>query len=75
MRSPEPPSKGGGSASRSARASGRPSLTSRAAVLAIVVGVLAVSYAYPLRAWYDQHSRRNALEQESAELRASMARQ
>jgi len=41
-------------------------------VLAIVVGVLAVSYAYPLRAWYDQHSRRSALEQESTELRESI---
>ena len=71
-RNPKPPSKGGGTASRSARTAGRPSLTSRAAVLAIVVGVLAVSYAYPLRAWYDQHSRRSALEQESAELRASI---
>jgi Septum formation initiator len=37
-----------------------------------VLGVLAVSYAYPLRAWYDQHTRRSALEQESAELRESI---
>jgi cell division protein FtsB len=62
----------GGTTGRPPRGAGRPSLTSRAAILAIVVGVLAVSYAYPLRAWYDQHSRRNALEQESAELRASI---
>jgi cell division protein FtsB len=41
-------------------------------VLAIVVGVLAVSYAYPLRAWYDQHSRRSALEQETTSLRGSI---
>ena len=41
-------------------------------MLALVLGVLAVSYAYPLRAWYDQHSRRSALEQESAELSASV---
>jgi cell division protein FtsB len=41
-------------------------------VLALVLGVLAVSYAYPLRAWYDQHTRRSALEQESAELRTSI---
>ena len=40
---------------RSTRTSGRGSFTSRAAVLALVLGVLAVSYAYPLRAWYDQH--------------------
>jgi cell division protein FtsB len=57
---------------RSTRTSGRGSFTSRAAVLALVLGVLAVSYAYPLRAWYDQHSRRSALEQESAELSASV---
>jgi len=42
-------------------------------VLALVLGVLAVSYAYPLRAWYDQHSQRAALEQEAAELRTSVA--
>lgn len=41
-------------------------------MLALVLGVLAVSYAYPLRAWYDQHTRRSALEQESAELRTSI---
>ena len=51
---------------------GRISLTSRAAVLALVLGVLAVSYAYPLRAWYDQHTRRSALEQEAAQLEASV---
>jgi cell division protein FtsB len=51
---------------------GRVSLTGRAAVLALVLGVLAVSYAYPLRAWYDQHTRRSALEQEAAELQASV---
>ena len=58
-----------GPSTRNAR---RGSFTSRAAVLALVLGVLAVSYAYPLRAWYDQHTRRSALEQESAELRASV---
>jgi cell division protein FtsB len=73
VRGSEPLSRrGGGTSSSPARTSGRPSLTSRAAVLALVVGVLAVSYAYPLRAWYDQHTRRGALEQESAELSASI---
>ncbi|MGH8775211.1 MAG: FtsB family cell division protein, partial [Jiangellaceae bacterium] len=59
----------------SAKASVRPraSLTSRAAVLALVLGILAVSYAYPLRAWYDQHTRRAGLEQEAVELRDSVA--
>jgi Septum formation initiator len=37
-----------------------------------VAGVLAVSYAYPLRAWYDQHTRRSALEHESAQLTESI---
>jgi cell division protein FtsB len=50
----------------------RVSLTSRAAVLALVLAVLAVSYAYPLRAWYDQHTRQSALEREAAELRTSV---
>jgi hypothetical protein len=34
--------------------------------------VLAVSYAYPLRAWYDQHTQRVALEQEAEQLRESV---
>ena len=58
--------------SRTRGSRSRISLTSRAAVLALVLGVLAVSYAYPLRAWYDQHTRRSALEQEAAELEASV---
>jgi cell division protein FtsB len=41
-------------------------------LLALVLGVLALSYAYPLRAWYDQHTRRSALEQEASDLRASV---
>jgi cell division protein FtsB len=56
------------------RSGRRGSVTSRAAVLALVLVLLAVSYAYPLRAWYDQHTRRSALEQESAELHASIDR-
>lgn len=51
----------------------RASLTGRAAVLALVLGVLAVSYAYPLRAWYDQHRERVALREEAAYLEASVA--
>jgi len=42
-------------------------------VLALVVAVLAVSYAYPLRAWYDQHRERSALEAEAARLEAEVA--
>ena len=68
-----PAQRGGAASGRSTRGAGRPSLTGRAAALAIVAAVLAVSYAYPLRAWYDQHTRRNALEQEAAELRESIA--
>jgi cell division protein FtsB len=41
-------------------------------VLALVFGVLAVSYAYPLRAWYDQHTQRAALEQEASQLHKSV---
>lgn len=44
-------------------------MTGRAAVLTLVVAVLLVSYAYPLRTWYEQHNERSALEQEAAELR------
>ena len=51
----------------------RASLTGRAAVLALVLGVLAVSYAYPLRAWYDQHQERSALEAEAERLEAEVA--
>jgi cell division protein FtsB len=51
----------------------RASLTGRAAVLALVLGVLAVSYAYPLRAWYDQHQERNALRAEAERLEAEVA--
>jgi cell division protein FtsB len=42
-------------------------------VLALVLGVLAVSYAYPLRAWYDQHTDRAALQEEADDLRQSVA--
>lgn len=50
----------------------RASLTGRAAVLALVLGVLAVSYAYPLRAWYDQHQERTALVEEAERLEAAV---
>lgn len=50
----------------------RPSITSRAAVLALVVAVLLVSYAYPLRTWYEQHRERAALEAEASRLRSSV---
>lgn len=42
-------------------------------MLAIVLGVLAVSYAYPLRAWYDQHQERSALSDETEQLEAELA--
>ncbi|TDC53080.1 septum formation initiator family protein [Jiangella ureilytica] len=51
---------------------GRPSVTGRAAVLALVLAVLLVSYAYPLRAWFDQHRERVELEREQDELTASV---
>ncbi len=51
----------------------RASLTGRAAVLALVLGVLAVSYAYPLRAWYDQHRERTELREEAERLEAEVA--
>ncbi|WP_158542920.1 septum formation initiator family protein [Phytoactinopolyspora halophila] len=55
---------------RTARGSGgRPSVTGRAAVLALVLAVLLVSYAYPLRALFEQHGERAELEQEAEELR------
>jgi hypothetical protein len=50
----------------------RASLTGRAAVLALVLGVLAVSYAYPLRAWYDQHRERAELRAEAERLEAEV---
>ncbi|WP_084469499.1 FtsB family cell division protein [Jiangella gansuensis] len=53
---------------------GRPSVTGRAAVLALVLAVLLVSYAYPLRAWFDQHRERSELQSEAAELEASVER-
>ncbi|HEX2363227.1 MAG TPA: septum formation initiator family protein [Jiangellaceae bacterium] len=71
-RGSESPGLRDGTSHERASRSRNPSFTSRAAVLAIVVGVLAVSYAYPLRAWYDQHSRRSALEQETTSLRGSI---
>ncbi len=51
---------------------GRPSVTGRAAVLALVLAVLLVSYAYPLRAWFDQHRERVELQREQDELTASL---
>ena len=51
---------------------GRPSVTGRAAVLALVLAVLLVSYAYPLRAWFDQHRERVELQREQDELSASV---
>src|SRR5690625_4017831 len=53
---------------------GRPSVTGRAAVLALVVAVLLVSYAYPLRTWWDQHSQQQDLEAESEQLRQEKER-
>ncbi|HSK28151.1 MAG TPA: septum formation initiator family protein, partial [Jiangellales bacterium] len=59
---PPPASRTGGAVGR------RPSVTGRAAVLALVLAVLAVSYAYPLRAWWDQHARVAELEAEQETL-------
>ena len=46
---------------------GRPAFTGRAALLALVLVVLGMSYAYPLRTWLDQRA-------ELAELRTERAR-
>lgn len=54
------------------RPADRPSITGRAALLALVIAVLLVSYAYPLRTWYEQHRERVALEEEMAQLNASV---
>lgn len=76
------PRQGGESANRSGASAGRRagdgparrgSLTGRAAVLALVLGVLAVSYAYPLRAWYDQHRERTELRAEAERLEEEVA--
>ncbi|HEU4492073.1 MAG TPA: septum formation initiator family protein [Jiangellales bacterium] len=42
-------------------------------MLALVLGILAVSYAYPLRAWWEQHSRVAELEAEQESLAAEVA--
>jgi hypothetical protein len=42
-------------------------------VLALVLGILAVSYAYPLRAWWEQHSRVAELEAEQESLTDEVA--
>jgi cell division protein FtsB len=42
-------------------------------LLALVLVVLLVSYAYPLRSWYDQRAERNDLQREASELRQSVA--
>jgi cell division protein FtsB len=46
---------------------GRPTFTGRAALLALVLVVLGMSYAYPLRTWLDQRA-------ELADLRAEQVR-
>lgn len=43
-------------------------------MLALVVAMLLVSYAYPLRTWWEQHSEREALEAEAQELTAELQR-
>lgn len=80
-RSAEPARRGRAGADAGASRGGHPdaapprraSLTGRAAVLALVLGVLAVSYAYPLRAWYDQHGERAELRAEAERLEAEVA--
>lgn len=37
-----------------------------------MVAVLLVSYAYPLRVWFEQHGQRSALEDEAAQLEESV---
>lgn len=78
---PEPTGGGSGGGDRrgtgpggKGRGRGRPSVTSRAAVLALIVAVLLVSYAYPLRTWWDQHSQTQQLENEADRLAQEQAR-
>lgn len=61
-----------GAAAQTVREPLRASMTGRAAILALVLGMLAVSYAYPLRAWYDQHQEREALREETERLEESV---
>ncbi len=50
------------------------SLTGRAAALALVCGVLVVSYAYPLRTWVEQRERISELHAEQARLTVDVER-
>lgn len=43
-------------------------------MLALVVAMLLVSYAYPLRTWWEQHSERDALQAEAGRLEAELQR-
>lgn len=58
--------------SRVPRSAQRPSVTGRAAVLAFVLAVLLVSYAYPLRTWFEQRGERAHLTEEAAQLQQSV---
>lgn len=51
----------------------RPSLTGRAAILALVLAALIVSYASSLKAWSEQRDQIASLEAELAERRANVA--
>jgi len=51
----------------------RPSFTGRAALLALVLTVLGVSFAYPLRTWLEQRSELAALHAERARLELQVA--
>ncbi|AAZ54467.1 conserved hypothetical protein [Thermobifida fusca YX] len=56
-----------------AQASSRPALTSRAAVLALLVCVIALSLAYPLREYIAQRARIAQLKEERARIQESVA--
>src|SRR5690606_2403756 len=67
-----------GTAGRSApggrpRPTGRPALTSRAAVLALLVCVIALSLAYPLREYIAQRARIAQLKEERERTREAVA--
>lgn len=47
-------------------------MTTRAAVLAVVVGVLVLSFAFPLRAWVTQQSELSRLNSDNAALTESL---
>ncbi|WP_242677072.1 FtsB family cell division protein [Streptomonospora litoralis] len=71
--------KGGGSSGSGGKGSGsgggrsRPALTSRAAILALVICVIALSLAYPLREYLAQRARIAELREEQAQTEQAVA--